>query len=808
MLWLEHLARDVRYAVRTLSRMPLLVAVVVLSLGVGIGVNLVVFSWLQAVVLQPLPGVDDARHTYFVEPRAETGTYPGASWLEFQDYRERLRSFESLLASRMVPFNVGEAASNERMYGQLVSDTYFSTLGLKPAAGRFFRPDEVSRSTIAPVLVISHGLARSRFNGPSAAIGRTLRVNGTDLTIVGVTPEHFQGNVLGIDFAMWVPATLAPALLNGSQELDTRESRSYGVMGRLARGVTAAQAQAELDGVARDLARTYPATNGTMTAEIMTFWQAARGPQKMITGALAALQGIMLLVLLAVCANTANLMLARASTRHREVGVRVALGAGRLRIMTVLLSENLLLSTGGGVLGVVLAMWGTNAVRAVPFIGAFPIRFQTHVDGMGLAIAALLALGCGVVVGLAPALQLAGVEAQQAFRAASRGASRSRLRNALMAAEVALALMVLLVAGLFFRSLIETREIATGFRRSGVVLAAYDLSGRNPTNAVARDFADRLLERLQTIPGAGSAAIATQVPLDIHGLPLRPFVIEGRARADGQPDRALSNTVTHGYFETMGIAIVRGSDFAERSVEGQRPQAIVNEEFVRRFLAGSEPVGRTVQNRDRAYVICGVVRDSLYESFDESPTPIVYFSFRDRPAWAGEIHLQVADGSETPIAAELRRAVRDVDPALPIYDVRTLEEHVEKNLFLRRIPARMFVVLGPLLLALAAIGIYAVVAYAVAQRTTEIGVRMALGATGTRVVGEVVFDTLRVAAGGAVLGWLLVYIVQIHLAPGRPLAFSVFAGAPAILLGVATLACWLPAQRASKVDPMVALRHE
>jgi predicted permease len=808
MLWLEHLGRDVRHACRTLSRMRLLAAVVILSLGVGIGVNLVVFSWLQAVVLQPLPGVADARHLYFVEPRSEAGTYPGASWLEFQDYRERLQSFESLLATRMVPFNVGEASSNERMYGQLVSDSYFTTLGLRPAAGRFFRSDEVSRSTDAAVLVISHGLAEARFNGASAAVGQVMRVNGTDLTIVGVTPEHFQGSVLGLDFAMFVPATLAPRLLNGSRELDTRESRSYAVMGRLARGATPAQAQAELDGVARDLARTYPASNGTMTAAILTYWEAARGPQKMIAGALAALQGIMLLVLVAVCANTANLMLARASTRHREVGVRIALGAGRLRIMTALLSENVLLAACGGVLGVLLAVWGTNAVRAVPFIGTFPIRFQTHVDALGLAVGALLALVCGVLVGLAPALQLAGVDAQQAFRSASRGGSRSSLRSALMAAEVALALMVLLVAGLFFRSLIETREIATGFRRSGVLLASYDLSGRSPSDAVARDFADRLLQRLHSLPGARAAAIATQVPLDIHGLPLRPFVIEGRARPDGQPDRALSNTVTHGYFETMGIPIVQGSDFAEVSAEGQRPQVIVNEEFVGRFLGGSEPVGRTVQNRDRAYVICGVVRNSLYESFDESPTPIVYFSFRDRPAWSGEIHLQVADGSETPLAAELRRAVRDVDPALPLYDVRTLEEHVEKNLFLRRIPARMFVVLGPLLLALAAIGIYAVVAYAVAQRTTEIGVRMALGATGARVVGEVVLGTLRVVAGGALLGWLLVFIVQIHIAPGRPLPLSVFAGAPALLLFVSALACWLPAQRASQVDPMIALRHE
>jgi predicted permease len=509
----------------------------------------------------------------------------------------------------------------------------------------------------------------------------------------------------------------------------------------------------------------------------------------MITGALAALQGIMLLVLLAVCANTANLMLARASTRQREVGVRMALGAGRLRIVSILLSENVLLASAGGALGVLLALWGTNAIRAVPFIGAFPIRFQTHIDETGLAVAILLAFASGVVVGLAPALQLAGIDAQQAFRAGSRGSSRSRLRSTLMAAEVALALMVLLVAGLFFRSFAETREIDTGFRRSGVLLAAYDLSGRNLTEAGARDFADRLVERLQTVPGARAAAIATQVPLDIHGLPLRSFVIEGRARADGQPDRALSNTVTHGYFAAMGIPVVQGSDFAERAAPAAGPQVIVNEEFVRRFLDGSEPIGRTVQNRDRAYVICGVVRNSLYESFDEPATPIVYFSFRDRPAWSGEIHLQVPDGSETLLAADLRRAVRDVDPALPIYDVRTLEEHVEKNLFLRRIPARMFVVLGPLLLALAAIGIYAVVAYAVAQRTTEIGVRMALGATGTRVVGEVVAGTLRIVAAGALHGWLLVYIVQIHLAPGRPLPLSVFAGAPLVLLVVGAVAC-------------------
>jgi predicted permease len=805
---MSHLLRDARHALRALVRMPVLSAVVVVSLGIGIGVNVVVFSWLQAIVLQPLPGVAHARDLVFVEPRSDAGTYPGVSWRDYEDLSERLRSFESLIAFRMVPFNVGEPSQNERVYGQLVSGNYFTALGLTPSAGRFFRADEASRSSADLVTVVSHGMAVTRFGSPAAAVGKVLRVNDRDVTIVGVAPTRFQGTVLSLDFSMWLPATVAPVLLAGSRELEARDVRGYAALGRLGDGVTRAQAQADVESAVRELARLYPATNGGMTGGVLSFWAAPRGPQRMITGALVALQGIMLLVLLAVCGNTANLMLARASTRHREVGVRVALGAGRARIVSILLAENLLLALGGGALGAVLAAWGTNALRAVPFIGTFPIRFQTQVDVLGLAVAIVLALGCGVLVGLAPALQLSGVEPQRALRNGSRTLSRSRTRSLLMTAEVALALVVLLVAGLFFRSLTETREIDTGFKRAGVLLAGYDLSGRDTSREGARDFAGRLLARLGSLPGVEAAAIATSVPLDIHGLPLRSFRIEGHARDDGQPDRALSNTVSRGYFAAMSIPILDGADFAEFGAAGDQPQVIVNDEFVRRFVTGGTAIGRRVQNGDRTYRICGVVRTTLYESFDEDPTPIVYFSFRDRPASSGEIHVRTREGAEMAIAADLRRAVRDVDASLPLYDVRTMSEHVEKNLFLRRVPARMFAILGPLLLVLAAIGIYAVVAYGVAQRTKEIGVRLALGATGRRVVGEVVSDTLRMVAAGAVVGWLMVYVVQIHVAPGRPLALSVFAGVPAILLGVAFFASWLPAQRAARVDPMVALRHE
>jgi predicted permease len=804
----RHFARDARHALRTISRMPLLAAVVIVSLGIGIGVNVVVFSWLQAVVLQPLPGVAHARDLVFVEPRSEAGTYPGVSWQEYEDLRDRLRTFDSLIASRMVPFNVGDPSQNERIYGQLVSGNYFSGLGLTPSAGRFFRADEVSRSASDFVMVVSHGLALTRFGGPAAAIGKSLRVNDREVAIVGVAPEHFQGTVLGLDFSMWIPATAAPSLLAGSRELDSREVRGYAALGRLAAGATQVQAQAEVEGAMRELARTYPTTNGSVTGRVMSFWSAPRGPQSMITGALAALQGIMLLVLLAVCGNTANLMLARASTRQREVGVRVALGAGRARIVSVLLAENVVMAFGGGLLGAALASWGTNAIRAVPFIGSFPIRFQTHVDALGILVAAALALVCGVLVGLPPALQLAGIEPQRALRNGSRTLSRSRMRTLLMGAEVALALIVLLVGGLFYRGLTETREIDTGFRRAGVLLAAYDLTGRDTGNGGARDFAGRLLARLSALPGIESAAIATSVPLDIHGLPLRSFRIEGHARPDGQPERALSMTVSRGYFATMGIPLVEGADFADFAAPEDQAQVIVNEEFVRRFAATGTPLGRRVQNGDRTYRICGVARTTLYESFEEDPTPIVYFSFRDRPASAGEIHVRTREGAEMAIAADLRRAVREVDAALPLYDLRTMSEHVEKNLFLRRVPARMFAVLGPLLLVLAAIGIYAVVAYGVSQRTTEIGVRLALGASGARVVGEVLYDTLRIVVAGAVIGWLAVYVVQIHIAPGRPLALTVFAGVPLLLLTVAFFASWLPAQRAARVDPMIALRHE
>ena len=471
-----------------------------------------------------------------------------------------------------------------------------------------------------------------------------------------------------------------------------------------------------------------------------------------------------------------------------------------------MLTENVLLGLAGAGLGAIIAVWGTPALVTLPLSG-LPIRFQTSVDGVGLAFAMVLGIACGLAAGAFPAVQLARVDPQGALRAGARTAGRSGLRHALMSIQVGLALVVLILAGLSYRSVTETRGTDPGFRRDGVLLAAYDLSGRTAGPAASRTFAARLLTSLRALPGVDGAAIALFVPLEIHGLPSRAFTVEGRARTEADEDQALLNTVTPGYFDLMGIPILAGTDFADLNDAVTSPQVIVNEAFVRRYLDNALPLGRRITARGRTLAIAGVARNSLYNAFGERPTPIIYFSYRDMPFAAGEIHVRTRPGSETVAAQDVRRVVRDLDAELPLFNVRTLTDHIETNLVFRRVPARLFSILGPLLLMLAAIGIYAVVAYTVSLRTMEIGVRLALGATVRRLIAQFVGESLVVVGLGALVGWALALAAAIVIAPDR-IDVPVFAGVPAILLLVAALACWIPVRRATRISPMAALREE
>ncbi len=801
----------IRPALRAIGRAPIVSIVIVVSLGIGIGVNTAVFSWLQAVTLRPLPGVSNGASFYTVEPRADTGSFPGVSWLEYHDLDQRLDAFDDLLAFRMAPMSVGDSSRTERTYSLLVSGNYFRTLGLRPAAGRLIEPHEAEQAGGDPVAVISHDYWQTRFGGHPSAVGQRLRVNEHALTIVGVTPEGFQGTIMGLQFDLWIPATMAPTLLAGSRELEDRGQRGYSAMGRLRDGATEAQASTEASAAMRELAVAFPRSNANVGVEIRPYWRSPRGPQQMITAALGVLQGLMLLVLLAVCGNTANLVLARATSRQREVGVRLALGAGPSGVMRLLLAENLLLGILGSALGIVIAWWGTEALRAMPAYGALPVKFQTSIDATGLLFAVGLGLAAGLLFGLAPAIQLARVDPQHALRSGWKSSGRSTARDGLMALQVGLALLVLVVAGLFFQGFVETRETDPGFKTEGLLLATYDLSG---TAAMAEgcgncvsQFATRLLTRLRTVPGIEAVALAQAVPLDIHGLPLTSFALEGRAQTQAAPDRALSNRVSNGYFKAMGVPIVAGTDFADMSDTTLGPQVMVNQEFVRRFITG-EVVGRRLDSRGTTFTINGVVRDSTYETFGEPPAPAMFFSFRDRPSILAEIHLRAKTGTEVTFSSELQRAIRELDASLPLYNVRTMTEHVDRNLWLRKIPARMFLVIAPLLLALVSIGIYAVVSYTVAHRTAEIGVRIALGATGKGVVRQIVKEGMTVISAGAVLAWVLAVMVDLHLFAGGVGDLPVLAGVPVILLAAAWVSCWLPARRATLVDPLVALRSE
>jgi predicted permease len=799
---------DLRHGLRAVVQAPLLHAVVIASLAVGIGVNVAVFSWVEVFALTPLPGVPRAAEFHLVEPRSDTGGNPGASWREFLDLREALAGVADAVAFRMAPLNIGDPGRTERAFALLVSGRYFDALGVAPTLGRVLTPADVARPGSAPVAVVSQRFWQSRLAADPAALGRAIRVNGAELSVVGVLPDGFQGTVLGLQFDLWVPATMAPVVLGGSRELEDRRTRGYTVMARLPRADQVAAASAIANRTMATLAEQYPESNRGVGVDVLAYWQAPRGPQRMFLQALGVLQGLMLLLLAAVCGNTATLLLARSTARQRELAIRLALGASPWRVARLLFAEAAVVGVLGAVAGTLLAAWGVAALRVVPLTTGLPIRFQTTVDWLGAALAIALGLASAALVGLLPAVQVLRLDVTAGVGAGARTTAPGWWRSLAIAAEVALAMVVLVVAGLFLGSFADTRATDPGFRREGVLLAAYDRSATGGTDdAAAMALLARMLERLEALPGVEGAASATAVPLDIHGLPRRAFVVEGRPRTDGVVDRAASNIVTPGYFAVMGLPMIAGSGFVPLDDRTAPPQVVVNEAFVDRYLSDGAVIGRQLEQNERRHTISGVVATSLSDAFGEPPTPAIYFSYRDRPSRSGELHVRTRPGTEATLAGAVRSTVAALDPAAPVFNVRTLDEHVENNLLLKRIPARLFLVLGPLLLALAAGGIHAAVAYAVTARRGEIGVRLALGATGPRVVAEVMASSLSVVAAGAAAGWLLVWIVATRVvgvaADGRA-----FVAVPALLLAAAALSSWLPARRAAAVDPLETLRRE
>jgi predicted permease len=798
-----------RSALRHLTRTPFLSAVIVLSLAIGIGANTVVFSWLKQAMLDPLPGVRGPVMT--LEVRDDTGGYTSTSWLLYRELIELTPSLGEIAAHRPRNFTLGESDQGVRVFGEFVSHNFFSTLGVAPALGRFFRADEVAAAGGSPVAVISHGLWQRHFQGAPDVLGRELKLNGRPLTVIGVTPAEFRGGLNNLSFEVWVPATMAPQLQPASQELTNRNARAYLMIARLKPDHNEAQLRTELDRAAAKFNRLYPDATDEASYHLLPLWRSPRSGQATVVS-LATLQVLSTLLLVVVCANTANLLLARASTRQREIGVRLAIGAGPRRILLQLLGESLLLAFLGAAAGLLLALWGADALRQIPLPAGLPLQLNVTIDLASLAFAAALALGCGVLFGLAPAVSLVRRDVLSALRG-GRGLAggRSRLRDLLVGTEVAVALIVLVVAGLFLKSFHQAQHFPTGYAADEVMLVNVDLGGRGYTEDRARTFLATLFRELEQVPGFVAASAAQAVPLDIRGIPRGNIAVQGRG-PDEPVEQIFYYQATPGYFRTMGVDFVEGDDLAPLDRMDLPFDAVVNEEMARRCWPGVSPIGRRFEVNNNWFVVKGVVRTTKYATLSEPPQPAAWVTWRRQFISAPTLHVRARGVDAATQLAAIRAAVQRLDPEVSLVDPRTLAQHFDQNLMVQRVPARLLAVLGPLALALAAIGLYAVIAYSLAQRTQEIGLRMALGSTPHGAVRLFLWQGLRVVLAGAAVGWVgalfaghLLRNALVGVPFGDPL---IYAGVPLLLLGVAALACWLPARRAARIDPMVALRTE
>jgi predicted permease len=797
-----------RAAFRALFKSPGITLVVVLSLAVGIGVNTVVFSWLKSSVFNPLPGVDAP--IQLLETRDDTGNFVSTSWLEYKDLRAMLPSFASVAAHRPRSLYLGDSERESRVFAEYVSENFFATLELRPQLGRFFAAEEATKPGAAPVVVIAHDFWQHYFKGAPNVVGRTLKLNGRTFTVIGVTPRGFRGAMNNLAFDLWVPLTMATELQPATNELDRRNTRAYVMIARLNPGVTAAQAQGELATAARQMLATYPETNRGLAYALLPTWRSPRGGETVVAS-LVTLQAFAALILIVVCANTANLLLARASTRQREIGVRLAIGAGPGRIIFQLLTESIVLALVGAVVGVLVASWSIDALGQMPLPGNLPIRLAPQMDWTGLLFAAGLGTACGLAFGLAPALQLARADVLQALRG-GRGSmgGRSALRDTLVGIEVAVALVVLVLAGLFLKSFHNSLGARPGFDPDRVMLASLDLAGRGYTRDTGGAFLDDLLQRLEKIPGVERAAAATYVPLDIRGVATGVISVEDK---DFDPNRKiLYYQATGGYFATMGIPFLDGADLAPRSRADLPRDAVINHEMATRYWPEGSAVGHRFEVSGDTYVVAGVVRDPKLEKLTEKPKPAAWLTMRRQFISAPTLHVRTREGDPRAVLSAMRATVQALDPELAVLDARSLSQHLENNLFIQRVPAQMLAVLGPLALALAAIGLYAVLAYSVAQRTQEIGVRLTLGATPDSVVRLMMWQSLRVVLLSAAIGWVIALTLGWFMQAfflGVPFGDpTIYAAVPALLVVVAVVATWLPARGAARVDPMIALRTE
>jgi predicted permease len=826
-LWLEDLIRDIQFGVRMMLRNPALSVVAILTLAIGIGACATAFTWIDGILLQPLSGVAEPVRLVTLESLTPNGAMVPNSYPDFRDFRDHLRAVD-VAVFRPSAFSVGPEGHGERIWGEMVSGNYFAVLGVQPEVGRLFQPVEVPDAPgKSPVAILSDRYWRSHLGADPSIVGKTIRVNQQELTIVGVASPQFHGTIPAMAFDIWIPY-MEQSALNGVPlwMLRDRHDRNMLAVARLKPGVTFEQADQEVKALAERMAVANADVSEGMSAALLPLWKSPNGPQGLLVGPLRILMAVCALLLLIVCANVSNLLLARATMREPEFAARLALGASRLRLSRQVLTETLLLTLCGAGLGLAATPWLSHALQLLLPPGN--IRQMVFMDVRPnfavLAFTAGSAVLAALVSGLVPALRVGRLNLTARINAAGR--SRSRVGSAFVACEVALAVVTLVGAGLFLRGFRQTMDINPGFNPDHVLLNQFYLSTNGYSLAQRREFCRRLEERMLSAPSVTNVAYSDGIPLGFEPSWWEELEIEGYARHANENMNIFRNVISPGYLPLMRIPIVEGRNFTNQDNENSPQRVmIVNQAFVHRFFPVSDPIGKKVHGWGEWFRIVGVAADSKYHYLGEPETPYFYVPFRQ--VYREDMNLAFYVRTRTNpdnILSILRTQTRALDPNVTVFDAAPLREFIGASLYPQKVAASLMSVLSTLALLLAAVGLYSVMAYSVAQRAREIGVRMALGAAPGHVMRMVVRQGLAMTSLGLAAGLALALVLArgaasvsfTNSAMGSSASLMgdsstdplVYIAAAVFLYFIAAIAALLPARRAAGIEPMRALRAE
>src|SRR5262245_14386041 len=801
------LLQDLRFGARMLLKNPGFTVIVLLTLSLGIGANTAIFSVVNTVMLSQLPFKNADRLVRLNESNPERG-WPtfSASAPNFLDWRARNQTFEAMAATTGANFNLNAGGDVEVIRGAVITADFLPVLGVSPALGRNFLPEEDRPGGNTRVALITHGFWQRRFGGDPGVVGKTLTINDNPFTVVGVLPDSFTWG--GARNEVFAPLAPDPARSRGDHRLT--------VIGRLKPGGALERALADLNTVAQQLSQQYPESNKGWSVVGQTFYDWIVPAER--RRALLVFAGAVIFVLLIACSNVANLMLARGAVRRKEISIRMALGAGRFHIVRQLLAEALLLALIAGGLGLLVAVGVVEALKTMNPAN-LPRLDELSVDGRVMAFGLMISLVTGVLFGLFPALQASRPDLNETLKEGARGsgggAGGQRVRGALVIAEVALSVALLIGAGLLLRSFWKLQDVKPGFEPNHLLTMRINLPrSRYRDNQAAWSFYSRLLEELRSLPGAQSVALTNSAPMS-GGATSGAVHIPGRPDApDASRPSAAWRLVSPGYHRTMGIPL-RGRDFDERDTADSPPVTIISEGAARRFWPGEDPIGKTILlggATGKPFTIIGVAGDVRYIGLDSEPAPMTYIPTAFLATW-NPMQLVVRTRAEpTSQTSAARSALRSIDANVPAYDIQTLERRLSDSFGSRRFSMFLLGSFAVVAMLLASVGLFGVMAYLVSQRTREIGVRLALGARPRDVVRLVIGRGMSPALIGTAAGLAgafgLARFLETLLFQIRPTDALVFTFAPALLLGVALLACYAPARRATKVDPMMALRSE